>query len=120
MARLTKPTTGTTGLHHLQFPPLALATLSWAEDAAATAIKQRNDVEDRLICVESSVVQLRSDQAETVVGIGRVALGNVSAVRRKVIDRNSVARRRPPAVRTPTKTPPHGLGRGWNFWGVPP
>ena len=39
-------------IHHLQLPLLAPATLPWAADAVAIAIRQRNDAADRLIFAE--------------------------------------------------------------------
>jgi hypothetical protein len=39
-------------IHHLQLALLAPATLPWAADVVAIAIRQRNDAVDRLIFAE--------------------------------------------------------------------
>ena len=47
----------------------------------------------------SSIVQLRGDQAQTIVRVGSVALGADPLVGSEMIDRNPVASDRPPALR---------------------
>src|ERR1700733_2300459 len=50
--RSTRRTADTMEIHHLQLPLLAPATLPWAADVVAIAIRQRNDAVDRLIFAE--------------------------------------------------------------------
>ena len=47
----------------------------------------------------SSVVQLRPDQARSVVGIGRIGISQITSARRAMVDGNSIAKDRPPLRR---------------------
>ena len=57
----------------------------------------------------SSIVQLRCDQAQPIVGLGCVALGKGSTLRREVVNRDAIAGGCPPALRPVTRNNVVGL-----------
>jgi hypothetical protein len=72
-------------IESLHIPPLPSGSTLWTNVEPAWSLLL-------------SVVQHRDDQTQAIVWIGRVALGNISALRREMIDLNPIAGDGPPSA----------------------